>query len=953
MIARAVFVPAWMMFALSGPEPEPAVVELSLAEYRALRVPPPDPGRPPGSRVTSRDLVLQPTEGGFHLDGHWTLEAEPAGFVTGILLGPSIELESATVDGRRAPVFATPLGIVLVLWVGRHATLDVRAFVPGSVDEPLTLTTLPAVRGTLSLAGGQWIPRVAPHGVEDDASVSGSGQVWGGAGTLSIQLEGAQTEEPSHELLAIAHTAIGLTVGDTEVRGRARLRWDVRRGVLERLYIETQHLGDDVSVAGGVVERWSREPGRIAIDLTAPQDARVDVELAWTRAVPPGDENSFPLPMLVPGDAWRRDATVQLARDGELEVVPQLPGWDAMPADDLPAWGRGLIDATPTASFRSADPSRGGEVSLLRYVAVPGPPVVVDIADYQIATTTEGRMLGRVRYELRNERASHLEITPPAGMKLLGARVAGETTTPARAEGGGWRLPLRRSLETVGGLVSFPVEVVFLAEGEAWSSREQRTVELPALDAPIAASRTTLFLPPTFRPKSRSGEGTVVDRFSEGEGISYGLVGSSEGAAAADALFQEAVSAYESNDFDRAQARLDELEAIGAQNENTARLQSNLGVVVTDEREPPLADGNVDAVLVRRVKEQAKARAAGEFRRQRDLEAEANRLRDVGEYDAAERKLDEALDLGGKLANLEQDESVEQVTKNERLERQRVEVGRLKQRAVEFPSPAKKRSKAEPADKVPPVDGESEPDVGFDEGKKGGARSFAKAPEPSVAAGPIDAPFEEESTLSDSTTSREPAIHTESTPSPPPSVNTPSQPLSPAPLSPAPLSPRESEQGRDAGEEPPTPPTSGTAMDEHTSVGVVQRESEVVLRQPSRGRRAVNRAGHAPKDDGVTSYDFDDDNVDGEILRPEGFVAPIERMPAPVTTASALAVVIPEVGRAVLYQELLIEAGIAQRLEVDARRDLSSRLSRVGGRSRPTPADGSSRLPGPERPRRR
>lgn len=277
-------------------------------------------------------------------------------------------------------------------------------------------------------------------------------------------------------------------------------------------------------------------------------------------------------------------------------------------------------------------------------------------------------MLAVARYEVRNDRASHLGIVPPPGVRIVGARVFGETARPAR-DGDGWMIPLERSLETVDGLVSFPVEVVLIGEGEGddarWSRRERRMLRLPVLDAPIAASRVTVYLPPDYDSRLHPGDGTVVDAFTEGEGITYGSGLAATDVAVADATFQSAVRAYLDNDFDTAQAKLDELAMRGASNENTRRLQGNLDVL--EGKSGAAGRSNADAILARRVRDQARARATEDYRQQTELEREADELRLSGDYEAAEDKLEQAIAIGGELEKLEQRESVEQVARNQQI----------------------------------------------------------------------------------------------------------------------------------------------------------------------------------------------------------------------------------------------------------------------------------------------
>lgn len=852
----------------------------------------------PGPWVSERDIELLPAEGGLWLVGRWTIAAEQAGWLAGELLGPGIELRVATLDGKPAPVVALPGTTLLVAWIdaaaGREVELRVRAFVPTGLEDRLELGLLPATRGRLrATVPGRALVPIVEEGEAGEGSGHAaparveSGVVWSGAGRMAVRLHDPRSAPPAaRETLAVAHVGVGLTVGDAEVRGRARVQWELRHGALSRVRATVAGVGDDLTVEGPSVSTWSRSGDAIDVELKAPTSGRVELELRWTQAIGAGEETRLPLPRIEP-DAWRSESSLQLGRDGELEVIPAELEGTAITAAALPEWGQGLVEGTPTAAYERTGGPTTGVLELLRFVPVPGPPAVIDVADYTVATTDEGRVLMKARYDLRNDRAAHLLVRPPPGLRIIGARVGLETALPSKDDQGAWRIPLRRSLETVDGLLSFPVEVIMLGEQDPWERRERRELPLPTLDAPVAAARVTLFLPPQYRSRLEPGERNVVEAFSEGEGLTYGQGVGSEDAVVADALLEEAVQGYLRNDFEGAEAKLEQIEELGVSNANVARLRSNIDVI----EGKAAGQDKTDVTMERRVKEQAKARASEEFRQQEVLIAEAEKAAQAGDYAEAEAQYQAALDLGGKLAKLEQRESVEQSTRNVSVGAKLESVSKKKGR---------KQSKRDALDtKFKNEDSRSLPSPAD--------RNDMEVPVPVPV---LDAPEDEADA---------PALAgiPEPTPEPAPDPNEPEEEEPPI---------VDDEAIVDAIDVAPmSPPQRMSVRGRWLSRRGVKLKSAGSPRGRASGRRAA-----ATEDSAVALYDFEDDNVDGEVLRPEGAVlssrsapsGPIERLPAPEVTASALSVIIPVTGQAVLYQQLLIEANQTQVIEIDARRRL-------------------------------
>lgn len=598
-----------------------AEVHVDGARWERLRPPEaPSPEQAPGPRVTRRDVVLRPSADGLHLHVTWQVDTDRRGWLSGRLIGPGPHVEKLDLDGLGA--YDHPTGTQLSTWLDGPATLTLDAVIEDwSPGEPIALSLLPAATGTVRLEGApnrrlELVSASAAHGEQGWWAVDGA-----------LQVTVRRAERPEQRTLTTATAGLGLTVGDDAVLAQARLRWEVRRGALDEVAFTAAGAGADLDVTGPQVRSWRREGERVVVTLRERARSAVELEASWTLALPDADEQRLPLPQVLP-EAFKVERTLQLATDTDREVVPLLPDWQPTANRQLPRVGQGLITGTPSAAFVVSG-SAGGALSLQRFVPVPGPAAVVDIAQYTVATSAEGRALVRVLYEVRNERAPWLEVTPPPGFTLLGARVGSETATPARGEHGAWRLPLLRSVETVEGLLTFPVEVALLGEESAWDGRERRTLTFPTVDAEVAVNRVTLLLPPGYRSRLDIGESGRVADFSAGEELVYGFGVGDTDVAQADALFQEAVSAWLDNDFDQAQVSLDALRQLGGETENVRRLQSNLDLLDGDYQ------GQADETVSRRIRDQARARSLEDQRRADALQAKADAAQDAGNYDDA------------------------------------------------------------------------------------------------------------------------------------------------------------------------------------------------------------------------------------------------------------------------------------------------------------------------------
>jgi len=675
--------PVLLIFAVAAvalATPANAQVSLHGERWEDLQpAPPASPESPAPVAVTDRVVTLAPNEApdgspGLQIEARWLLGEGAPAWLDLRLCDASAFVSDVTVDGVPAPLYAALDGTHLVAWLEAGAVIELSATLPADpLRAPVAVSLLPGASGTTRmLSRGERVPAWTGGVVVDRA-------LWGAAPRLTVQLVDPPEAATASQLLVAAEVGLGVTVAEDLLHVHARVRHLVRRGRLDQLVIDVPGAGSDLAVTGANVGGFDRRGDRIVVSLRQPAEHLAALELTWSAPLPQGEEERVELPVVRPVGVSRSSTTLQLARSGDVEVLPDLTGWTATASTELPSWARDLVSGSLTASYTGTGRSAGA-LALLRFVPVQGPEVMVDIAEVTLATSRDGRVLMRARYEVLNDRAAALRVHLPDDAKLLALRVGETAAAVTWDRDGALRVPLRRSIESLGGLLSFPVELALLFEDSEWRRRERRELPLPQVDAPVAVLRTTAHLPVGYTPWKADQLPDQVDAFSRGEDINYGIAITTEAdrdkVARADALFGQAIQAWEGNEFRTAQGLLDELGGLGADNKNVTRLQGNLSLLLSDEedadddgdgRAPAAKPSSQAVVMARRVKEHARAKAGKDEEAWEDAQREAERNYREGDYAAAEEQAAIALELGDKLQMLEQEESAEVSTRNAKV----------------------------------------------------------------------------------------------------------------------------------------------------------------------------------------------------------------------------------------------------------------------------------------------
>ncbi|MGB2796261.1 MAG: hypothetical protein WBD44_03235, partial [Phycisphaerae bacterium] len=182
---------------------------------------------------------------------------------------------------------------------------------------------------------------------------------------------------------------------------------------------------------------------------------------------------------------------------------------------DLPAETRGLLAAPPVYAYNLAPGPwpvglagrRGGEaqVDLVALAEFPVRETLIDSALYTVLYRPDGRVMTKVIYEVRNRAKQYMRVDLPAGATLIVAQVSEKQRNLARGPGTSVYVPLEKSVLTTAGLVSFPVELVYVMAAPPLDRKGEFRAALPRTDLSIAYARCALMLPEGMKVKEWGG----------------------------------------------------------------------------------------------------------------------------------------------------------------------------------------------------------------------------------------------------------------------------------------------------------------------------------------------------------------------------------------------------------------------------------------------------------------
>jgi tetratricopeptide (TPR) repeat protein len=698
--------PLWLhLLALTLPSPALAQAPVAVVPLPAVLQPDEDdPEAPPVAVMVDSVVVrLTPAEE-TRVEVELRLRALEPGWVDLAVTGGALAISSAKLDGREVALASRDGG---ARWLTTQLDGEHRLVVTGTVATPAASLDLPlplASRARVEIAEPGWDLTVDGGVLLADGVV-----VLSAASRLQARWKPHAAPAPKPRVVTVT-SATGVSFDESGLEGRATLRYRVTHGTVEQVSFDIAGAPDSVEVSGAAVRDFTQRGQRVTVRLARPMEGGFELQVAF-RAPPPGDAEAHPAPVIKPDGVFEHRGWLTVARADTAMLVPEPKnGLEAVPGSSLPEWATGLVPGTPVVSYGLSGRSQALDYRLLSYDPVAAPPTVVDEARFQLAATAHGRVLMKARYTVRNDRNQYLRLEPPPGFEVLGVRVAGQVRQPV-ADGDSIYIPLEKSVESLQGLISFPVEVYLLGEEAAWDRKGQRSLRTPAVDAPVAYARWEVWLPTDVEWDELSGLPKHVQDWTTSEhALEYGravrdpsmdavdelsdfgddqfrnneigyrssrrgnrgrdkddtkatAASSSSSSYKDDAnedasleMFNYAYQAYNNNDFDQAQQYLEESLRLDQGNASAQALLGNVQVVTGQAG----GEGQADEAQARRVRELARARSVDTELEQKEVQKKAEEALRAGDLEVAERELERLEDMTRDLSRLEQSESVEQ-----------------------------------------------------------------------------------------------------------------------------------------------------------------------------------------------------------------------------------------------------------------------------------------------------
>jgi hypothetical protein len=553
-------------------------------------------------------VVRRVSDAVFALDGTWEVVVPGPQAQRWTLTEAPLDVRDVSVDGGAAALLDTA-GTSLWLPPGKH-TVHILGQAEGDAL-PLAAAGVQTARILGDPEGRTLVGLRQPDGT-----------ILGGPATLTWTRPQARRDEG--RLLA-TRWAVGLDVDEGAVRGQARLTLLPVRGDLSHADVALSGFGDDLQITAPPGVRWTRQGDGLSLHLEAPSREPVTLQFSWTSPLI-GAVAAVAVPEAEVLHAFRREEALAVGRDASVGVVPELRGGEPTSTAQLPPWAENLSSATPVVA-RIGETK--GLVRALRLAPVQAPPVFVDAAAWDALVTAEGRFVARGTWTVRNDRAAALRVVMPAGATLLLATVDGQGCAVSRDPDGAIRIPLPRSVESVEGLLPFPV--VLAIQG----MHEDNGLTLPSPEAPVGVRRVTVQIAAGVRAVGPAPGDGVVDVFEDAGALHWDFGGGDLDAAQAEGLYRDAVSAWLDNDTERASQALDVLRRNGVDNANVQGLLGNLAAVSAPSK-------NAEDAATQRILEQANARALSDQRAQEDALSRAEQALAAGDEEQALEALEEA-----------------------------------------------------------------------------------------------------------------------------------------------------------------------------------------------------------------------------------------------------------------------------------------------------------------------
>ena len=309
--------------------------------------------------------------------------------------------------------------------------------------------------------------------------------------------------------------AVAWNFGPAARQVSADLRIAILGGKSESLDITLPATARRVAVSGPDVREVRTDGSTVSVFFRGAISGRTRLKLNYELPAANGAA-SLGRPE-IRGGRWSGGTLVITNTAGGSEIQPAaMSGFKEIALGDIPRSASAILAGKAVLAYSITSPQWSARAESMNLGEFAIKQTIADSARYQFAYRPDGTVICRADYEIRNRNRQFLRVTLPPGAKVLLARVSEKSRpmTPLPGNKGEYLMPLERSTASVMGLVSFPVQVVYMYRAGALISSGAGAVALPRIDVPIAYAWCQANMPGGLRRVKFSGVMRPVEQYS-------------------------------------------------------------------------------------------------------------------------------------------------------------------------------------------------------------------------------------------------------------------------------------------------------------------------------------------------------------------------------------------------------------------------------------------------------
>ncbi|MFC1497077.1 hypothetical protein ACFLS1_01205 [Verrucomicrobiota bacterium] len=314
--------------------------------------------------------------------------------------------------------------------------------------------------------------------------------------------------------------SIAWTVSDSTISANALLDVTIMGGSSEMVSMILPFGADRVDVRSGVMRDWRKTGDRLDIYFTEKVSGQFKISLSFD--IPRTGDVAECSMFKVEGGRLDAGGWMLAVNDTSgLMLENNIAGLQAATDLDVPADVISLVKGKPLFFYRVLNRNAGPVFDVVTKKPFPVVDTIADRLDIFTVVHNGGEEISRLSYRIRNNNKQFLRVKMPEEFRLIYVEVDNERCSISE-EDGVLLVPLVRSIQTMGGLVPFPVEIVYCRQGMTISNGDKFRLDLPELpEVPVAHVTARVFYPGEMSINSYRSSLTRVDKLSIEDAVSF------------------------------------------------------------------------------------------------------------------------------------------------------------------------------------------------------------------------------------------------------------------------------------------------------------------------------------------------------------------------------------------------------------------------------------------------